>query len=85
MEKATTCVPVLTAISEGVLPTYLPSRVISAPGGVELKLHLMLIKAGCCVAATGAGVAAGTRDAAGAGRFAKLPLPAAQVEAEHLP
>ncbi|MGC2061323.1 MAG: hypothetical protein WA653_23890, partial [Candidatus Sulfotelmatobacter sp.] len=39
MEKATTCVPALTAISDGVLPTYFPSNVISAPGGVEVKLH----------------------------------------------
>ena len=31
----------LTPTVEGVLPTYLPSSVISAPGGVELKLHLI--------------------------------------------
>src|ERR1035438_1164773 len=39
MEKTTTCGPGLTAISDGVLPTYLPSRVLLTPGGVEVKLH----------------------------------------------
>ena len=42
MLKTTTCVPVATAISEGVLPTYFPSIVMSAPDGVELKSHLMV-------------------------------------------
>src|ERR1700722_14519403 len=37
--KTTTCVPVLTPTSDGVLPTYLPSTVISAPLGVEPNLH----------------------------------------------
>lgn len=34
--------PAFTTISDGVLPTYLPSRLISAPDGVELKLHSTL-------------------------------------------
>ena len=36
----TVCAPVVTVISEGVLPTYLPSREISAPGGVVENVHL---------------------------------------------
>jgi len=40
MEKTTACVPPFNSIADGVLPTYLPSRVISAPEGVEVKLHL---------------------------------------------
>ncbi len=39
MEKTTACVPPFNSMAEGVLPTYLPSRVMSAPEGVEVKLH----------------------------------------------
>src|SRR5271157_1714720 len=39
IDKTTTCEPVPRPISDGVLPTYRPSTMISAPEGVELKLH----------------------------------------------
>jgi hypothetical protein len=39
---ATACAPMPTLKTEGVLPTYFPSTVISAPDGVELKLHFTL-------------------------------------------
>src|SRR5579863_3422056 len=42
MENTTTCAPTPKLISDGVLPTYLSSIDISAPGGVDEKLHLTL-------------------------------------------
>ena len=39
VEITTTCGPVVRPSTDGVLPTYLPSTVTSAPAGVEVKLH----------------------------------------------
>ena len=60
MNSTTTCVPVLTPTMDGVLPTYRPSRVISAPAGVEVKLHFTVSRV-----ASGAGAEEPTADAAG--------------------
>src|ERR1700693_5858755 len=54
-------------IEDGVLPTYFPSMLISAPEGVEVKLHrtwpVTLSCPGCAVAA---GAAVGAIGAVGA-------------------
>ena len=60
----TTWDPVASPISEGVLPTYLPSTVISAPAGVDVKLHFTVCRT--LAAATGA-TAVGALFSAGTG------------------
>ena len=80
IEMTMTWLPVLRPISDGVLPTYLQSTLISAPGGVELKLHRTFCETPpCAEAGGGAGAGAGELCAdaaicvtgAGAGEFCR--------------
>ena len=52
------CAPALRGLPDGVLPTYFPSNVISAPEGIELKLHIMLPGRSFCAERLGGGGAA---------------------------
>jgi hypothetical protein len=59
-EKLTAWAPGPRLIMDGVLPTYFPSKVISAPEGVEVKLHFTSPgTTPCADSACGTGAAAG--------------------------
>jgi len=57
-DKTTECVPGLSGIPDGVLPAYFPSSVISAPEGIEEKLHITFPATAFCAGRLGGGGAA---------------------------